>query len=249
MGMLDKAEISRRMCPVIFLLDTSGSMHGAPLGAVNAAMEGVLPELISMNNDNPDVEIEIAVLAFETGTKWETGSGLVNPESYAWNDLNSGGGTSMGAAFKELDKVLSVSHGFMNRASGSVAPVLFLLTDGEPTDNYQDGLQALKGNNWYKVAAKVAIGYGQSNDAVLREFTGNPETVLHTNDPKDLKNMIRFVTITSSMVASTGKGVATQGNDPSAAAADPNDTTNAVAQALKTAPPTLSSSTDPDEEW
>lgn len=244
MGMLDKAEVSRRMCPVIFLLDTSGSMSGAPLGAVNAAMEGVLPELISMNNGNPDVQIEIAVMTFETGIEWVTGSGLVNPENYAWNDLDAGGGTSMGAAFRELDKVLSVSHGFMNRASGSVAPVLFLLTDGEPTDNYQDGLQALKGNNWYKVAAKVAIGYGQSNDAVLREFTGNPETVLHTNDPKDLKNMIRFVTITTSMVASKGNGVDMQDNEN--VIADPNDTTNAVAKALKTTPPTLSSSTDPD---
>ena len=245
MGMLDKAEISRRICPVFFLLDTSGSMSGAPIGAVNAAMEGVLPELISMNNDNPDVEIEIAVLTFETDTQWVTGfNGLVNPESYAWNDLNTGGGTSMGAAFRDLNKVLSVSHGFMNRASGSVAPVLFLLSDGEPTDTYQDGLQTLKGNNWYKVAAKVAIGYGQSNDAVLREFTGNPETVLHTNDPKDLKNMIRFVTITSSMVASTGKAVAVQG-----IATNPDDTTNAVAEALKTASPTLSASTDPNEEW
>jgi uncharacterized protein YegL len=248
MSMLDKASPKRRVCPVIFLLDTAGSMAGAPLGAVNAAMESVLPELISMNNNNPDAEIEIAVMTFETGISWVTGSsGLVNPESHAWNDLNAGGGTSMGAAFRELNKVLSVSHDFMYRASGSVAPVFFLLTDGEPTDNYQDGLQALKGNNWYKVAARVAIGYGQSNDAVLREFTGNPETVLHTNDPKDLKNMIRFVTITSTMMASTGKGVVVQGN--AGVATDPNDTTNAVADALKKAPPTLSNSTDPDEEW
>lgn len=68
MGMLDKAEISRRMCPVIFLLDTSGSMNesnGAPIGAVNAALEGVLPELRSMNSDNPDVEIVIAVMTFD----------------------------------------------------------------------------------------------------------------------------------------------------------------------------------------
>lgn len=246
MGMLDKAEILRRMCPVIFLLDASGSMAGAPMGAVNAAMEGILPELISMNNDNPDVEIEIAVLTFHSGTDWVTGSSLVNPENYVWKDLDARGVTSMGAAFKELEKVLSVSHGFVNRASGSVAPVIFLLTDGEPTDNYQDGLQALRDNNWYKCAAKVAVGYGQSNDAVLREFTGNPETALHTNDPKDLTNLIRFVTITSSMVAS--RGAAAPVNDADAAA-DPNDTTNAVAAALKTAPPVLSNSTDPDEEW
>jgi uncharacterized protein YegL len=247
MGMLDKAEIPRRMCPVFFLLDTSGSMVGAPLGAVNAAMEGVLPELISMNNDNPDVQLEIAVMSFDTSIKWVTGTGLVKPENYVWNDLNAGGGTSMGAAFKELEKVLSVSQGFMNRASGSVAPVLFLLTDGEPTDAYQEGLQALGGNNWYKVAAKVAIGYGQSKDSVLREFTGNIETVLHTNNPKDLKNMIRFVTITSSMVASTGKVVDSESD--SSSVADPNDATNALAKALKNTPPNLSSSTDPDEEW
>lgn len=240
MGMLDKAEISRRMCPVIFLLDTSGSMDGAPLGAVNAAMEGILPELVSMNNDNPDIEIQIAVLTFESETEWVTGNGLVNPETYKWEDLDAGSLTSMGAAFRELVNALSVSHGFMNRASGSVAPVLFLLTDGEPTDNYQDALQILKENNWYKVAAKVAIGYGDSNDSVLREFTGNSETVLHTNDPKDLKKMIRFVTITSSMVASTGKGTDEEDSD---------DTTNAVAQAIKAAPPILSSSVDPNEEW
>lgn len=240
MGMLDKAAPLRRMCPVIFLLDTSASMSGAPLGAVNAAMEGILPELSSLNNDNPDVEVKIAVLAFESGTNWVT-TGLVNPESCAWNDLNTGGGTSMGAAFKELEKALSVSRGFMGRASGSVAPVLFLLTDGEPTDDYKDGLNALRENNWYKIAAKIAVGYGQSNDAVLCEFTGNPETVLHTNDPKDLKNLIRFVTITSTMVASQGKGVAAQ-NNAAGVATDSNDTTYAVAEALKNA-------TDPDEEW
>ena len=182
MGMLDKAEILRRMCPVIFLLDASGSMAGAPMGAVNAAMEGILPELISMNNDNPDVEIEIAVLTFHSGTDWVTGSSLVNPENYVWKDLDARGVTSMGAAFKELEKVLSVSHGFVNRASGSVAPVIFLLTDGEPTDNYQDGLQALRDNNWYKCAAKVAVGvirpvqrrraagvYGESGDCAAHQ--------------------------------------------------------------------------------
>ena len=52
MGMLDKVETMRRMCPVIFLLDTSGSMNGAPIGAVNSAIEGVLPELIAMNSGN-----------------------------------------------------------------------------------------------------------------------------------------------------------------------------------------------------
>ena len=211
MDITKKLEISRRMCPVIFLLDTSGSMSGAPIGAVNAAMESVLPELISMNDKNPDNEIQIAVMTFDFGVTLVTGEGgLVAPENYSWNDLNADGGTAMGAAFRELNKILSAKTGFMKHATGSVAPVLFLLSDGEPTDDYQEGLQLLKQNNWYKFAARVAIGYGDSNDDVLREFTGNVETVLHTNDPKDLTKMIKFVTITSSMVASTG--VAAQSN-------------------------------------
>ena len=81
MGMLDKVELPRKMCPVIFLLDTSGSMYGAPIGAVNDAIESVLPELISMNDSNPDNEIKVAVLTFDFGAEWKFGGEeLLSPE-------------------------------------------------------------------------------------------------------------------------------------------------------------------------
>ena len=98
----------------------------------------------------------------------------------------------MGAALNALNEKLSVSHGFMKHAVGLVTPVLILFMDGEPTDDYRDGLQKLKNNNWYKFAARVAVGYGEANDDVLREFTGNSETVLHTIDPREIINMIKF---------------------------------------------------------
>ena len=252
MGMLDKIQISRRMCPVIFLIDTSGSMtlntiNGEnPIGAVNAAIEGVLPELISMNDSNADNEIKVGIMSFDFEAKWITGeTDLISPEDLKanWVDLNADGLTSMGAAFKELNQKLSVSHGFMQRATGSVAPVLFLLSDGEPTDDYQSGLQELKKNNWYKVAVRVAIGYGDSNDDVLREFTGNNETVLHTNDPKDLKKMIHFVAVTSSKVASTGCNAVAQDDN----SVDPDDNTSKTANALKTQGGALNAT--PDEDW
>ena len=240
MAMLDKVQTVRRMCPVIFLLDTSGSMDGAPIGAVNAAIEGVLPELISMNDSNSDNEIKVAIMSFDYGATWITGDELVSPADLktSWHDLNANGLTAMGAAFKELNQKLSVSHGFMNRATGSVAPVLFLLSDGEPTDDYQSNLNILKQNAWYQVAARVAIGYGESNDDVLREFTGNKETVLHTDKPEDLKKMIRFVAITSSRVASTGAGAITPDTDDSNNNnPTPDDNTGKVAVALASADP------------
>ncbi|MDO4571112.1 MAG: VWA domain-containing protein [Planctomycetia bacterium] len=238
MPMTERLEVARRTCPVIFLLDTSGSMSGTPIGAVNAAMEGILPELVSLNKDNPDAEIEIAILTFESGTKWVTGNKLVPPQDFAWNDLNTGGLTSMGAAFEDLNKALSVSNGFMRRASGCVAPVLFLLSDGDPTDNYQQSLQVLKENNWYKVAIKVAIGYGEeSNDDVLREFTGHSETVLHTNDPQDLKKMIRTVAIKSSMVASSRRSIVHPGDQQT----DLDDPNKLIIDEIR--------KIDLDEEW
>lgn len=244
MGMLDKVEIPRKMCPVIFMLDTSGSMSGAPIGAVNAAIENVLPELISMNDSNPDNEIKVAVMTFSFGADWAIGGEeLLSPEEVrnSWNELDAGGPTSMGAAFKTLNDKLSVTHGFMKRASGSVAPVLFLLSDGEPTDDYQDGLQELKKNNWYKIAVRVAVGYGDSNDDVLRDFTGNPETVLHTNDPAELKKMIKFIAVTSSKVASQGGGAA------NSTTTNPDDNTQKTAEAIAAQGGALNASSE--EAW
>ena len=244
MGMLDKVEIPRKMCPVIFMLDTSGSMSGAPIGAVNAALENVLPELISMNDSNPDNEIKVAVMTFSFGADWAIGGEeLLSPEDVrnSWNDLGAGGPTSMGAAFKALNDKLSVTHGFMKRASGSVAPVLFLLSDGEPTDDYQDGLQELKKNNWYKIAVRVAVGYGDSNDDVLRDFTGNSETVLHTNDPAELKKMIKFIAVTSSKVASQGGGAA------NSTTTNPDDNTQKTAEAIAAQGGALNASSE--EAW
>ena len=212
MGILDKIELPRKMCPVIFLLDTSGSMYGAPIGAVNAAIESVLPELISMNDANPDNEIKVTIMTFDFDAEWKFGGDeLLSPEEIknSWNDLDANGYTSMGAAFLALNEKLSISHGFMKRASGSVAPVLFLLSDGEPTDE------------------------------VLREFTMNAETVIHTDNPAELKKMIKFIAVTSSRVASKGNNLPLDG-----ANANPDDNTQNVAVALKAQGGSLNASAD-----
>lgn len=247
MGMLDKIEIPRKMCAVIFLLDTSGSMDGAPIGAVNSAIENVLPELITMNENNPDNEIRVAVMKFDFDAEWVVGGDeLLTPEEVknSWNDLDANGYTSMGAAFEALNEKLSTSHGFMRRASGSVAPVLFLLSDGAPTDDYQAGLQKLKANNWYKIAVRVAVGYSEKcNDDVLRDFTGNSETVLHTDDPTELKRMIKFIAVTSSRVASQGSGLSTESDNP-------DDNTQKTADAITAQGGALNAPMDEDDgKW
>ncbi len=92
----------------------------------------------------------------------------------------------------------------MKSASGSFAPTIILMSDGEPTDNYQVGLNKLKSNNWFKAGLKFAIAIGDdANKDVLEEFTGSKEAILTVHNTEALKKIIRMVSVTSSQIAST----------------------------------------------
>ena len=209
MGMtsVERESVPRKTVMLYFIIDTSGSMHGARIGAVNSAIEETLVKLQEMNEDSADAEIEIAMLEFSTQAKWVTPNGPVKVENFMWQPLDADGLTSMGEAFRMLEQKLHKSSGFMQRASGSYAPVLFLMSDGEPTDDYRTHLTKLKNNGWFKASTKVALAIGgEANDVVLEEFTGSREAVVRVdsgNVGAKLAKMIQFIAVTSSQVAST----------------------------------------------
>ena len=103
----------------------------------------------------------------------------------------------------------------MSDASGSFAPAIFLMSDGEPTDNYQDALNKLKQNNWFKKSIKVALAIGeQANKIVLEEFVGNSEAVLTAHDPSTLMKMIQFVSVRSSEIGSRSANIESGDSTP-----------------------------------
>ena len=92
----------------------------------------------------------------------------------------------------------------MSSPSGCYAPVIILLSDGEPTDNYQEGLSVLQNNNWFKNAIKIAIAIGDdANKEVLKEFTGSIERVITVHTIDALKKMIEIIAVTSSQIGSS----------------------------------------------
>lgn len=202
MSLLDDAvSVPRRTMTLFFLIDTSGSMSGNKIGAVNDAIVNVLPMLEEISSSNPDAEIKVAALEFSNGTKW-----LYNEpksvEDFKWIDVQAGGLTSLGEACLELNGKLSRS-GYMKSASGSYAPAIILLSDGGPTDNFDGGLQTLQGNNWFKNSIRIAIAIGDDADLnVLSRFTGNSEAVIKVQNIDALKQIIRIVAVTSSQIGS-----------------------------------------------
>jgi len=192
---------------LFFVIDTSGSMDGSKIGAVNTAIEEVIPAIREVSDENADAQIKIAALEFSTGAHWITSGGPVEADKFRWNYLNAAGVTDFGAACKALNEKLS-TKAFMQEATGSFAPAIFLLSDGEPTDSWDRELASLRQNNWFKAAVKVAIAIGDdANKDVLKEFTGTMEAVLETHNSATLKKMIKFVSVRASQVASKSSDV------------------------------------------
>jgi uncharacterized protein YegL len=213
MSLTDKIEIPRRTMALFFVIDASGSMDGSKMGEVNAAIEEVIPALKEVSDENADAQIKIAVLEFSSGARWVTATGPVEVDNFHWNYIDAGGVTDFGAACKALNEKLS-TKGFMQEATGSFAPAIFLMSDGDPTDDWQGGLNILKQNKWFKAAVKVAVAIGEdANKEVLKAFTGTMEAVLEVYSAAMLKKMIKFVSVRASQVASKSSNVSDSSQD------------------------------------
>ncbi|GHV84605.1 tellurium resistance protein TerY [Spirochaetia bacterium] len=212
MALTDKVEIPRRTMALFFVIDASGSMDGSKIGAVNTSIQEVIPAIRDVSEENADAEIKIAALEFSNGTRWLTPNGPVPAETFSWNFIDAAGVTDFGAACRALNEKLS-TKAFMQEATGSFAPAIFLMSDGDPTDDWQNGLAELKRNNWFKAAVKVAVAIGDdANKDVLKEFTGSMEAVLEVHNSVMLKKMIKFVSVRASQVASKSLNVNSAGN-------------------------------------
>ena len=197
---LDTMEPAKKSMTIFFLIDVSGSMKGTKIGSLNGTMEELLPSLIGVGEASTDVKI--AVMKFSTDVEWVTPEPVRIEEYQYWNRLEADGLTFMGDAFMELSRKLSRSS-FLNSPSISFAPVIFLLSDGSPNDDWKKGLDTLKQNRWFQHGLKIALGIGsKDNMDVLRAFTGNDELAVQAKTADQLRELIKLLAVTSSQIGS-----------------------------------------------
>lgn len=183
----------RHSVVLIFVIDTSGSMDGSKMNAVNTALKELMAELPAMGT--ADTEIKVAILTFSFDCRWLTPA-PVKPSEFPSKPIEADGITNLGTACAELDKRMS-RHDLLASSSTPLAPVLVLLTDGEPTNDYMTELQKLRRNEWYVAASKFAIPIGVCTDPEsMAAFTGDKKTVLKPAlCPADLIQKIKAVAI------------------------------------------------------
>jgi uncharacterized protein YegL len=192
-------EIARRQLHFIWLCDCSSSMSvDGKMSSLNNAISNAIPVIREGAASNPEVQLLMRVLAFADNAYWQVAQ-PTPVDQFSWVDLHANGLTSMGAALKLVADELK-SPPMTGR---ELAPVLVLVTDGKPTDDFDAGLAALLAQPWGKNAYRVAIAIGKDVDFKrLERFTGNPESVLAANNPKQLVSGIKWVSTSVTKQAS-----------------------------------------------
>ena len=161
------ADYIRRL-PVYLLLDCSGSMAGEPIEAVKQGIKALVSEL---KGDPQALETAcLSVITFNSSARQI--SPLTELLLFKEPQLVASGATALGAALTVLaDCIRDEVRTSTPTQKGDWKPLVFLLSDGAPTDNLDDGLAALR-----KVTAGniIACAAGaNANVSTLKRITNN----------------------------------------------------------------------------
>lgn len=203
----ERTGMPRKELTVFYVLDTSGSMGSdGKITALNCAMEESIVALTDLAKSNGDAKLKIAILEFNSGYKWVTLNGPEYlEEDFEYEHLKAGGLTDMGAALKELNNKLS-RHSYLQSMTGALMPIIIFMTDGMATDDWKSGLEVIRKNKWFNRGTKIGFAIGEDPDvAMIASVVGNSEAVIKTTDLELFRKLMRFVTVTSSMLVSTSQ--------------------------------------------
>lgn len=158
-----------RRLPVYLVLDTSGSMRGEPITGVG---DGVNLLLSILRRDPNALEMAfVSVIIFDDTARQIVP--LTELVDFRMPTLTVDRGlTAMGAALKlTAERVSAEVVRTTPERKGDWLPLVFIMTDGEPTDEWEAGLAV------FKAAVKgtvVACGAGADADTwVLKQITEN----------------------------------------------------------------------------
>lgn len=176
-----------RRLPVYLLLDCSGSMYGEPIEAVK---NGVQVLVSTLRQDPYALETAyLSIITFDSSAKQVTP--LTELSAFQQPNIEANGCTALGEALSLLaTKVDQEVTKTTPEQKGDWKPLVFIMTDGVPTDDINKGLAEFKKRKFGMV---VACAAGQGADTnILKQIT---ECVvqLDTADSATIKSFFKWV--------------------------------------------------------
>ena len=137
--MVEFADNPEPRCPCILLLDTSGSMYGEKIDALNAGLQTFKDCLL--NDPLALKRVELAVVSFNSSI--EVMHDFVTADNFEPPTLTTKGTTCMGTGIqKALDMLQERKAVYKTNGIAYYRPWVMLITDGEPQGESHEILQA-----------------------------------------------------------------------------------------------------------
>lgn len=181
------AEFTGRRLPIYLLLDCSGSMAGEPIEAVRQGIKALLADLRS----DPQA-LETAFLSVITfSSHAQQVCPLTELMSFQEPNLDATGSTALGEALKLLEEALDREvRKSTATQKGDWRPLVFLMTDGQPTDNWEYAADRVKQR---RVGNLIACAAGPGADANLLKRVTEIVIKLDSLQPDSMKAFFRWV--------------------------------------------------------
>ncbi|MEZ4656726.1 MAG: VWA domain-containing protein [Caldilineaceae bacterium] len=189
-------------CPCILLLDVSGSMSGAPITELNRGLSAFEKELQA--DDLAAMRVEVAIVSFGSGVKVE--QDFVSAHQFMAKPLQAGGSTPMGQAIQQaLDMLRQRKDVYKQHGVPYYRPWVFLITDGEPTDDWRTAAQRVQQEEADKAVAFFAVGVQKANMNTLAQIAARQPLRLNGLNFRDM-----FVWLSQSLTSVSHSQVGAQ---------------------------------------
>jgi uncharacterized protein YegL len=181
------AESTGRRLPVYLLLDTSASMYGEPIEAIRQGVKALLADLRS-----DPYALETAYLSVITfSSSAQQVCPLTELLAFQEPNLSASGSTALGDALRLLEQAMDKEV----RKSTDTQPVdwkplVFLMTDGQPTDNWTSAADRIKQK---KPANIIACAAGPDADSSLLKRITEDVVELKTLQPETLRAFFKWI--------------------------------------------------------
>lgn len=159
-------------CACMLVLDTSGSMSGAPIQELNQGLQAFVEAV--QEDEMSAYSVEVGVIS-AGGTVREELSFTTANAIREVSPLVADGITPLGAAVELALRRLEERKAAYKRAGVAYyQPWLVIISDGEPTDSWQAVAQQTSALSQQRKLVVMPVGVQQANMATLGQFSSRP---------------------------------------------------------------------------
>jgi uncharacterized protein YegL len=195
-----------RRLPIYFLIDVSESMVGEPIEQVQEGIGSIIKELRADPYALETVYVSIIVFA----GKAQKITPLIELYNFYPPKLPIGAGTSLGSGINFLIGELNSSlQKTTLEQKGDWKPIIFLFTDGNPTDKFDSSIE--RWNKEFRSKSNlIVISLGDNtNISILGKMTDNV-LLLKNTDVESFKKFFKWVTAS---IKTSSISIANSNND------------------------------------